>query len=186
MKMANVVIISGSPSQVSRSSAVADFVGKLLKKKGNQFHHIKVCDLPAEDLVYAKFDSPAIQQAKTLIANADAVVVVSPVYKASYTGIFKTFFDLLPEKALSNKTILPIANGGTVAHLLSLEYAFKPLFSVLGATDIVDGVYIVDSQVQYSETELTFLSDEVEQRLRANVSELVSRLNRNTKSPIKG
>ncbi|HWO98485.1 MAG TPA: NADPH-dependent FMN reductase [Bacillus sp. (in: firmicutes)] len=182
--MANIVIISGSPSPSSRSSAVADFVGELLEKEGNQLRHIKVRDLPAEDLLYAKFDSPAVQQAKTLVAGADAVVVVSPVYKASYTGIFKTFFDLLPEKALSGKTILPIANGGTTAHLLSLEYAFKPLVSVLGATDIVDGVFIADSQVQYSETELTFLSDEAEQRLRANVQELVSRLTKQPKASI--
>lgn len=184
--MANVVVISGSPSKVSRSATIANFVGELVQKEGNHFHHLQIRDLPAEDLVYAKFDSQAIQQAKNLIAAADAVIVVSPVYKASYTGIFKTFFDLLPEKALAGKTILPIANGGTSAHLLSIEFAFKPLLSILGATDIIDGVFIVDSQVQYSETELKFVSDEVEQRLRANVNELLSRLTKNSKTLIEG
>lgn len=183
--MTNIVLVSGSPSLVSRSQAVANFVAKLLKREGNHtVQQINVRDFPPQDLLHAKFDSPAIQHTLAVISNADAVVAVSPVYKASYTGIIKSFFDLLPEKALANKTILPIANGGTGAHLLAIEYAFKPLFSVLGATDIVDGVFIIDSQVQYSKTELTFLSKETEQRLRKNVFEMVSRSRQNSESLI--
>ncbi|MGX6443214.1 NADPH-dependent FMN reductase [Neobacillus sp. K501] len=183
--MTNIVLISGSPSLVSRSQAVANFVAKLLKKEGNHtVQQINVRDIPPQDLLHAKFDSAAIQHALSVISEAEAVVVISPVYKASYTGIIKSFFDLLPEKALADKTVLPIANGGTGAHLLAIEYAFKPLFSVLGATDIVNGVFIVDSQVQYSKTELTFLSKETEQRLRKNVYELVSRAGKNSESLI--
>jgi FMN reductase len=174
--MGIIVIISGSTSVKSRSSALAQVVGNLLGKGGNQVEHICVRDIPPEDLVYAKFDSPAIQEAATLISDADALVVISPVYKASYTGIIKAFFDLLPEKALAGKTILPIANGGTSAHLLALEYAFKPLFSILGARDILDGIFIVDSQIQYSKTEVRFQSEEIEQRFHWNINKLISAL----------
>jgi FMN reductase len=58
---------------------------------------INVSDLPAEDLISAHFD-PAIQQANELVEKADAIIVASPVYKASYTGVFKTYLDLLPQK----------------------------------------------------------------------------------------
>ncbi|HZG71485.1 MAG TPA: NADPH-dependent FMN reductase [Chondromyces sp.] len=173
--MGNILILSGSPSQSSKSSAIGDWIGERLEKEGNQFRHIKIRNLPAEDLIYSKFDSPAIQQARSLVEAADAIVVVSPVYKASYTGILKAFFDLLPEKAFVGKPVLPIINGGTAAHLLSVEYAFKPLFSVLGATNIIHGVFIDDSQVRYSETELLFLSNEVEQRLRTNIEALTNK-----------
>ena len=59
--------------------------------------------------------------------------------------MLKAFFDLIPEKGLVDKVVLPIVTGGTIAHLLSLEYAFKPLFSVLGSQEIINGVYMVDS-----------------------------------------
>lgn len=183
--MGKFVIVSGSPAEFSRSAAIAKFVGELLAEN-NEVEFIQVKDLPPEDLVYAKWDSEAIKKSISLIESADALVVISPVYKASYTGLLKTFIDLLPEKSLVNKTILPILNGGTVAHLLSLEYAFKPVFSVLGATDIVNGVYLVDSQVQYRETEITFIESGAEQRLRSNVSELISRVNNQPKLLIKG
>ncbi len=183
--MGKIVIVSGSPAKFSRSAVIANIVGELLAEN-NQVEHIKVSELPPEALVFARWDHQAISSTIRLIESADAVVFISPVYKASYTGLLKTFIDLLPEKSLADKIILPILNGGTVAHLLSLEYAFKPLFSVLGATDIVDGVYAVDSQIQYKETELTFIEDGLEQRLKANVNELLIRLNKNKKPVVKG
>lgn len=183
--MGKIVIVSGSPAKFSRSAAISKFVGELLEEN-HQVDYIKPSDLPPGDLVYAKWDSEAIKKSISLVESADALVFISPVYKASYTGVLKTFIDLLPEKSLVDKTILPILNGGTVAHLLALEYAFKPVFSVLGATDIINGVYLVDSQVQYNETELTYIENEAEQRLRVNVNELINKINQSEKAVIKG
>lgn len=174
--MSNIVIISGSPAVVSRSSAISKLVKDVLVTNGNKVEEIAVRNLPAEDLLYANFNSPAIQQAKTLVEQADGVIIVSPVYKASYPGVLKAFLDLIPEKGLANKVVLPIATAGTIAHLLALEYAFKPLFSVLGTRDVTDGVYIVDSQVAYTEHELTFVDTEVEQRLGDAITQLQVRL----------
>lgn len=178
--MSNIVIVSGSPAKVSRASSLANYIGDLLNNHGHQVEHLKVRDLPAEDLLHAKFDSPKIVEAVNSIVNADAVVVVSPVYKASYTGILKTFFDLLPEKSLAKKPILPIFNGGTTAHLLALEYALKPLFSVLGATEIINGVFVGDAQVSYSEEGVVFNDSELENRLRSNTNDLVQAVNKLT------
>jgi FMN reductase len=179
--MSNIVIISGSPAEASRSSAISAFLERIIVNEGNQVSTITVRDLPPEDLLYARFDSPAIQQAKTLIEQAEAVIVVSPVYKASYSGILKAFLDLVPEKGLVNKIVLPIATGGTTAHLLSLEYAFKPLFSVLGTQEIINGVYIVDSQITYKENQLTFVDPEVEHRVKTALNNLLNRLHKEEK-----
>lgn len=182
--MPNIVIISGSPSQPSRSSAIASYLEKNLVNEGQQVKNITIRDLPPEDLIYGNFQSPALKQALAEIEQAQAVIVVSPVYKASYTGVLKTFFDLIPEKGLTDKVILPIANGGSIAHLLSLEYAFKPLFSVLNSQEILNGVYLVDSQFTYKENVLTFIEAEVEQRLKTTIEVLLNKL-QETASSIK-
>ena len=137
--MSNIVIISGSPSEVSRTSALASFLNNVIAGQGHQVNKISVRDLPPEALIYAQFNNSAIKEAQELVKQADALIVISPVYKASYTGVLKSFFDLIPEKGLEGKKILPIATGGSIAHLLSLEYAFKPLFSVLGAESLLKG-----------------------------------------------
>lgn len=174
--MFNIVIISGSPTQASRSYAISSYVKKLLSNQGHQVHHINVRDLPPEDLIYANFKSPAINHALAQIDQAQAVIVISPVYKASYTGVLKTFFDLIPEKGLTNKIILPIANGGSIAHLLSLEYAFHPLFSILNSQEILTGVYLVDSQFTYKETELSFNKSKIQERLHLSLETLLTKL----------
>ncbi len=129
-----------------------------------------------EDLIYANFHSIAINQALDKVKHANALIVISPVYKASYTGVLKTFFDLIPEKGLAKKIILPIANGGSIAHLLSLEYSYKPLFSILGSQEILSGVYLTDSQFSYQENELTFIESELEKRIQIAIEELLSKL----------
>ena len=174
--MSNIVIISGSPTQPSRSFAIASYVKKSLSTKGHQVEHINVRDLPPEDLIYANFKSPAINHALAQVDQAQAVIVISPVYKASYTGVLKTFFDLIPEKGLSEKIILPIANGGSIAHLLSLEYAFKPLFSILDSQEILSGVYLVDSQFTYKETEVTFIDSNIQKRFDRALESLLTKL----------
>ena len=98
--MSNIVIISGSPSQPSRSSAISAYLEKNLINEGKQVSTITVRDLPAEDLLFANFNSQEIKAAQSLVEQAQAVIVVSPVYKASYPGVLKAFFDLIPEKGL--------------------------------------------------------------------------------------
>jgi FMN reductase len=169
--MAKLVIISGSPSAKSRLNGVLDYAYEALKIHGHQLDRIYVRDLPAEDLLHARFDSPAIIDALKLVEQADAILVATPIYKASYTGILKAFLDLLPQKGLKRKTILPIAIGGTIAHLLAIDYAIKPLLSVLGARDILGGVYVLDTQVTWTENGSALLSEDISNRLDGAIQE---------------
>lgn len=68
------------------------------------------------------------------LAEADALIAVSPIFSASYSGLFKTFFDVLDPDVLLGKPVLIAATGGTARHSLALDYALRPLFSYLRAT----------------------------------------------------
>lgn len=170
--MHNIVTIAGSPSSSSRSSAVLTQSKHMLTKQGFKVESITVRNIPPEDLVFGNFESPALKKVTSLIEEAQGIVVATPVYKASYTGVLKAMLDLLPQYAFVGKAILPIATGGTITHLLSIDYAMKPLFSALGATNILRGVFIVDSQIQRTDDGVV-LDDEVERRLNESLVELM-------------
>jgi FMN reductase len=171
--MAVITIISGSPSASSRLTGVLDVVEKALKEEGADVRTVHVRDLPPEDLVYTRFDSPAIVRANRLVEEADAVVVATPIYKASYTGVLKAFLDLIPQKGLDGKTTLPIAIGGTVAHLLVIDYALKPVLAALGARHQLQGVFALDTQVKRLEGGGFETDEELAARLRQAAAELV-------------
>lgn len=135
---------------------------------------LRVRDLPAEDLLYARFDSDAIKQANAAVAEADAVIVATPVYKASYTGILKAYIDLLPQKGFENKIMLPLAMGGTLAHHLSIDYALKPLMAALGATRILTGMFVLDSQVSWGGNGELEMQEEVSARHARTIEQLMS------------
>ncbi|MGW8066726.1 CE1759 family FMN reductase [Streptomyces ziwulingensis] len=78
------------------------------------------------------------------VAAADGLVVVTPVFSASYSGLFKSFFDALgvtDENALAGKPVLIAATGGTARHSLVLDHALRPLFAHLKAVVVPTGVY---------------------------------------------
>lgn len=170
--MAKIVVINGTPSLVSRINAVIEYAEASLTQQGFEVERINVAELPAEDLIHTKFESESIVKANGLVAEADAVIVVSPVYKASYTGVLKTFLDLVPQKGLAGKIVLPLFMGGSLAHLLTIDYALKPVLSVLGARHILGGVYAVDSQVVRNDQGVVELAEELKLRLDSVLEEL--------------
>lgn len=173
--MPNIVAIAGSPSHPSRSYAVLEYANQILDAERISSNLISVRDVNAEALLFAQFDHPDIKNIAALVEQADALIISTPVYKAAYTGVLKALLDLLPQTAFAGKPILPIATGGTIAHLLSIDYAFKPLLSALGARNILAGVYIVDSQLpKLDNGTYQFVDEEIEQRLRNSVHELIA------------
>lgn len=178
--MSTVVILSGSPNPGSRLTGITQYVEQHLSAQGISFQHITVASLPAEDLIHARFDSPAIIEAAAIVEAADAVIIASPVYKASFTGVLKTFLDLLPQKGLAGKFVTPLFIGGSIAHLLSIDYALKPVLSALNAKHFGSSVYAVDSQIARVDAgvgQSSFqLNDEIKERLDAAIAELVEEI----------
>ncbi len=75
------------------------------------------------------------------VETADILVVGSPVYRASYTGLFKHLFDLVDHRALAGKFVLLTATGGSLEHSLVIEHQFRPLFGFFGAVTLPTGLY---------------------------------------------
>ena len=149
--MSYVVTISGSPAVRSRSTHLLGAAEATLHARGIATRRIEPRDLPAEALLHADFAHPAIREALEIVEHADAVVIATPLYKAAYSGLLKTFLDLLPQTGLTGKLVLPIATGGSLAHLLALDYALKPVLSSLGARHVLANVFATDSEVPSGE-----------------------------------
>ncbi|MBV8503508.1 MAG: NADPH-dependent FMN reductase [Paucibacter sp.] len=141
-----IAAISGSPSLRSRSTALLQIALARLEDAQQQTVHVR--ELPPAALLAADAQVPQIRAALAVVEAADLVIVATPIYKAAYSGLLKVFLDLLPQDALRGKTVLPLATGGSTAHLLALDYALKPVLTALGARHILDGVFATDAQLQ--------------------------------------
>lgn len=161
-----VVSLAGSPSQRSRSGVLLEFARQRLQQRGVEVVDYQVRDFAAEDLLFARFDSPLIQTLQAHVAQADGLLIATPVYKASFSGALKTLLDVLPERALEHKAVLPIATAGSSAHMLAVDYALKPVLAALKTQEIHQGVFAVDQQIAYAdEGRPARLEPELEARL---------------------
>lgn len=161
-----VVSVGGSPSLRSRSGVLLERTRDWLQERGVEVVTFQVREFNAEDLLHARFDSPQVRHFIELVAQADGLVVATPVYKASFAGALKTLLDLLPERALEHKVVLPVATGGSIAHMLAVDYALKPVLSALKAQETLQGIFADDSQIAYGEgNRPAQLAPALEQRL---------------------
>ncbi|MBY8886701.1 NADPH-dependent FMN reductase [Streptomyces sp. PTM05] len=150
--MAVVLSVSGSPSATSRTAGLLRHLDARIAAQGHEVVPLDVRTLPAQALLGADFGHPAIVRATELFARADGVVVGTPVYKAAYSGLLKTLLDLLPQYALSGKTVLPLATGGSTAHVLAIDYALRPVLSSMGAAHILPGWFTLDQEITLGES----------------------------------
>ena len=176
--MLDVVTIAGSPAAPSRCAAVLDRARDRLGERGWETAVINVRDLHPEELVWGLTDGPSVLHALDLIERARGVVVATPVYKAAYSGVLKSFLDLLPPGVLDGKTVLPIATAGSLAHGLALEYALKPVLSALGARHVLAGFCVLDADMVYEAGRPVRLEEAADGRLTRSLGELEASLAR--------
>lgn len=147
----SVLLIGGSPTEHSRSAALLDAVAQRLREQVDgrrlPIDRLRVRDMSPQALLLADWAHPSVARAIEQVANARALVIATPVYKAAYSGVLKVFLDLLPQTALKDKAVLPLATGGSPHHMLALDYALRPVLQSLGARHILPGVYATDTQV---------------------------------------
>jgi FMN reductase len=153
--MASVVALSGSPSSPSKTTTLVSLVADRLRAEGHDVTVVQVRDLPPGPLLAADTRHPEISDLIATIAAADALVVASPVYKASYTGLLKALIDLLPQFALADKSVLPLLTGGSPAHVLALDYALRPVLVALGAAHVSQGWFVLDKLIDPAAYSLT-------------------------------
>ncbi|MFP7473826.1 NADPH-dependent FMN reductase [Niallia taxi] len=171
--MPTITIVAGGNSIHSRLTGILNYAEEFLKSNSIDVEIIQVHQLPSEALIKADFKNEKIQEVNQLIEKSDGVIFLTPVYKAAYSGILKTYIDLLPQKALKDKAVLPLALGGTYGHLLVIDYVLKPVLINLGTTNINGGVYIQDTQVTKQDDNTYTLADETILRLNESLSQFV-------------
>jgi FMN reductase len=93
------------------------------------------------DNLITGFPNEALRSSIDTVSGADGLLAVTPIFSASYSGLFKTFFDVLDKEALTGKPVLLGATAGTARHSLALEHALRPLFAYLRATVVPTAVF---------------------------------------------
>ncbi|MDT0175676.1 NADPH-dependent FMN reductase [Pantoea sp. RRHST58] len=144
-----VITLAGSPRFPSRSTSLLTLCQRALEARGVEVIPWHIQNFQPDDLINARFDAPALLALREDLVAADGVIVATPVYKASFSGALKTLLDLLPERALEHKVVLPLASGGSVAHMLAVDYALKPVLNALKAQEILHGVFAEDHQITH-------------------------------------
>jgi FMN reductase len=141
-----IVVVSAGLSDPSSTRLLSDLLAKAATAAVVEPAEVQVVELrplahALTDQLLTGFATGDLAEAQDAVAQADAVIAVSPVFSASYSGLFKTFFDVLEPGALDGTPVLVAATAGTARHSLVLEHALRPLFSHLHAVVVPTGVF---------------------------------------------
>jgi FMN reductase len=139
-----IVGFSGSLSRPSKTRALVDLAtARAAATLGASAATYDLTDLqPGLGSATTLDDLDGLPRAiASAILSADALVVGSPVYKGSYTGLFKHLFDLVDPAALTGKPVLLTATGGGEKHALVIEHQLRPLFGFFEAATLPTGIY---------------------------------------------
>jgi FMN reductase len=149
MSRPTVVVLTAGLSQPSSTRLLGDRLGaavaRVLDERGDA-PDVRVVELRehARDLtnhLLTGFAPASLTELMEQVRDADALVAVTPIFSASYSGLFKMFFDVLPPESLVGKPVLIAATAGTVRHALALEHALRPLFAYLRAVVVPTAVF---------------------------------------------
>ncbi|RKW69552.1 CE1759 family FMN reductase [Galactobacter caseinivorans] len=145
-----VAVVSAGLSQPSTSRMLAEQIANAVsaqvsaRGEAAEVEFIELRELAQElatTMVTGGLPTPAVAAARDVLANADALVAVSPTFTASYSGLFKMFFDVLDPDTLRNVPTIVGATAGTARHSLVLDFAMRPLFTYLHALVVPTGVF---------------------------------------------
>jgi FMN reductase len=156
------VVIVGNPRPASRTLTVAaSAAGAVTRAMGLAGHPltIDVCVL-ARHLLLPE-PSPAVEEALDQVTSADLLLVASPTYKGTYTGLLKVFLDRLPHRALDRAVALPLMLMGVVEHAPAVDAYLRPLLVELGATVPVPGLAVLESDLDRLDSVLGPWADQV-------------------------
>ncbi len=148
-----IAVVSAGLSNPSSTRMLADRLAQAtlaeLRERGIEAE-IDVIELRefAHDItnnLLAGFAPPALEDAINRVVSADGLIAVTPIFSTSYSGLFKSFIDVIDPDALAGMPVLIGANAGTARHSLAIDYAIRPLFAYLHAEPVSTGVFAASS-----------------------------------------
>lgn len=166
----NIVAVSGGLNALSKTeSLVQNILDELAHATPLTVHFIKLSEIGSllSGAVYRNQLPVSVQSDLEAIESADALVIGTPVYRASFTGLFKHLFDFVDQSALVDVPVLLAATGGSERHALVLEHQLRPLFSFFEAQTLPIGVYATDKDFSPA---YTIVSTELQDRIQLAVN----------------
>jgi FMN reductase len=165
----SVTVVVGNPKARSRTYEAAQLLAQRLT--GNEPDlSIDLTDLGAALLDWS---DPGVAELVTAVQASDLVIVASPTYKATYTGLLKLFLDRFPGGSLAGATAVPLMLGGHWRHALAADLLLKPVLVEIGATCPTAGLFLLESEYAAGETLEKWLErarPQVTQAIRARAS----------------
>ncbi|MEV0043984.1 NAD(P)H-dependent oxidoreductase [Nocardia rhamnosiphila] len=143
--MLKLCILCGNPKTGSRTLGIASSLGDQLLVDGA--YESTVIDLSAHSDQIFTWPSDIMTEFTTAITECDLLIVASPTYKATYTGMLKAFLDRLPADGLKDVLTIPVMTGGDLTHSMGPEVNLRPLLVELGACVPSKGLYFVMSDM---------------------------------------
>ncbi|MFF5030767.1 FMN reductase [Nocardia salmonicida] len=141
-----IAVVSAGLSQPSSTRLLADRLAAATARELGGEVELDFVDLrdharELADNLLTGFPAPSLRAAIDKVVTADGLIAVTPIFSASYSGLFKTFFDVLEPDSLAAMPVLAGATGGTERHSLALEHAVRPLFAYLRSIVVPTAVY---------------------------------------------
>ncbi len=134
----------GNPRAGSRTSAVGRAVVRRITRGKTEPHVIELAELAPELFDYS---SERVSRAVEQVKAADLLIVASPTYKATYTGLLKAFLDRFSAGSLQHSLAVPVMLAAAPRHALAVEVHLRPLLVELGAVMPMQGLFILESEV---------------------------------------
>jgi len=177
MKQRTLVVVSAGLGQPSSTRLLADRLSAAAVAAANGLGiHLTVTVIELRDLAHdlmnhllTGFPPGPLKAALDAVEASDALIAVTPVFNASYSGLFKSFFDVLSKDALTDEPVLIAATGGTARHSLALEHAIRPMFAYLQAVTVPTSVFAASED---------WGGDESEGQLRGRITRAAGELAR--------
>ncbi|MGW7413717.1 FMN reductase [Streptomyces sp. NPDC054863] len=140
-----LVVVSAGLSVPSSTRLLADRLTEAVRAElpdaAVRFVELRELATAIANHLVTGFPNAALREAIDAVAEADGLIAVTPVFSASYSGLFKSFFDLIDPDALTGTPVLIAATGGTARHSLALDHAVRPLFAYLRAVVLPTAVF---------------------------------------------
>lgn len=183
MSERRIAVVSAGLSNPSSTRMLADrLAAETAKALREQDIDVTVDVIELRDLAHditdnllTGFAPPALETAINTVVSADALIAVTPIFSTSYSGLFKSFIDVLDPDALTGKPVLIGANAGTPRHSLAIDYAIRPLFAYLHAEAVSTGVFAASSDWGGAGDEVAPLAKRVEKGAKELAEAIVRR-----------
>jgi len=181
MSAKSLVVVSAGVSQPSSTRLLADRIAAAtasrLDEQGVEtaVQTFELRDVAGDIMnnMLTGFPSPRLEKVIDAVTSADGLIAVTPIFTASYSGLFKSFFDVIDNQALAGLPVVIAATAGTPRHSLALDHALRPMFTYLHATVVPTGVFAASEDWGTGADAVRALPDRIE-RAAADLAPLVA------------